>query len=91
MAADGEALIREFYAAFARHDGAAMASLYAPDAEFSDPVFTDLRGDEPGLMWRMLTDGAEPIGSTPAAFQKHLAMEMAKWRKVVKSAGVTVE
>jgi tripartite-type tricarboxylate transporter receptor subunit TctC len=39
---------------------------------------------------RILTDGAEPIGSTPAEFQKHLATEMAKWRKVVSSARVTV-
>jgi tripartite-type tricarboxylate transporter receptor subunit TctC len=37
----------------------------------------------------MLNDGAEPVGSTPAAFQKHLATEIAKWRKVVKAAGVT--
>lgn len=39
---------------------------------------------------RIMTDGAEPIGSTPAEFQKHLATEMAKWRKVVKNAGISV-
>lgn len=39
---------------------------------------------------RIMTDGAEPIGSTPAAFQKHLATEMAKWRNVVKNAGISV-
>ena len=39
---------------------------------------------------RIITDGAEPIGSTPAAFQKHLATEMAKWRNVVKNAGISV-
>jgi ketosteroid isomerase-like protein len=33
-----------------------MAACYAPDARFSDPVFTDLRGEEPGAMWRMLTE-----------------------------------
>ena len=45
----------------------------------------------PELRERMLSDGAEPIGSSPSGFQKHLAFEIAKWRKVVKSAGVTAE
>ena len=43
------------------------------------------------LRLRLLTDGAEPVGSTPAAFQKHLAAEMEKWRKVVKAARVSAE
>ena len=54
-------LIQRFYAAFARHDGDTMAACYAPDAHFSDPVFTDLRGEEPGAMWRMLTGRAEDL------------------------------
>jgi tripartite-type tricarboxylate transporter receptor subunit TctC len=45
----------------------------------------------PDLRERMLSDGAEPIGSSPAVFQKHIATEMAKWRKVVQAAGVKVE
>jgi hypothetical protein len=36
-------------------DGDAMAACYAPDARFSDPAFGELRGSEPGDMWRMLT------------------------------------
>jgi tripartite-type tricarboxylate transporter receptor subunit TctC len=40
---------------------------------------------------RLLADGAEPAGSTPAAFQKHLADEIAKWRKVVRSAGIKAQ
>ena len=54
-------LIRRFYTAFAARDGSAMAELYAPDARFSDPVFPDLRGSEPGAMWRMLTGRAEDL------------------------------
>jgi uncharacterized protein len=54
-------LIRRFYAAFAARDGSAMAELYAPDARFSDPVFPDLRGEEPGAMWRMLTGRAADL------------------------------
>jgi ketosteroid isomerase-like protein len=56
-----EELIQRFYAAFARRDGDAMAACYAPDARFSDPVFIDLRGNEPGAMWRMLTNRAADL------------------------------
>jgi ketosteroid isomerase-like protein len=61
MAHPHEELIDRFYAAFDRCDGAAMTALYAPDARFSDPVFTDLRGEEPGAMWRMLTGRATDL------------------------------
>ena len=47
-------LIAHFYTALSKLDGAGMAACYASDARFSDPVFTDLRGQEPGKMWRML-------------------------------------
>jgi ketosteroid isomerase-like protein len=54
-------LIQRFYAAFAQLDGDVMAACYAPDARFSDPVFVDLRGHEPGAMWRMLTGRAQDL------------------------------
>ena len=47
-------LLTGFYGAFAAKDGDAMASAYAADARFSDPVFTALRGSEIGAMWKML-------------------------------------
>lgn len=47
-------LITRFYGALAKLDGNTMAASYAKDATFSDPVFTNLKGDEPGKMWRML-------------------------------------
>lgn len=61
MAHPNQDLIQRFYDAFARLDGDAMAACYAPDAHFSDPVFTDLRGEEPGAMWRMLTGRAQDL------------------------------
>jgi ketosteroid isomerase-like protein len=61
VAHPNDELIERFYAAFARLDGDAMAACYAPGARFSDPVFTDLRDDEPGAMWRMLTGRAEDL------------------------------
>lgn len=42
----------------------------------------------PDIRDRLLADGAEPVGSTPAALRSHLDAEIAKWRKVVKSAGI---
>lgn len=59
-----EALIREFYAAFARKDAEAMAACYEPDVFFSDPVFPKLRGDEAGDMWRMLLARATDLEVT---------------------------
>ncbi len=61
MSHPNDELIQRFYAAFAKHDGDAMAACYAPDARFSDPVFPDLRAGEPGAMWRMLTGRAEDL------------------------------
>jgi len=49
------ALLDGFYSAFARRDGAAMAASYAPDARFTDPVFT-VRGAQVGAMWSMLCE-----------------------------------
>ena len=61
MAHANEELIDRFYTAFGARDGAAMSALYAPNARFSDPVFTDLSGEEPGAMWRMLTGRATDL------------------------------
>ena len=52
-AAANAELINRFYQAFERRDHEAMAACYTDDAHFSDPVFTDLRGDEVRAMWRM--------------------------------------
>jgi ketosteroid isomerase-like protein len=54
-------LIQRFYAAFDRKDGDAMSACYAPGARFSDPVFGELRGEQPGAMWRMLTAQARDL------------------------------
>jgi len=56
-----DALIERFYAAFDRKDGDAMAACYAPGARFSDPVFGELRDQQPGAMWRMLTAQARDL------------------------------
>jgi ketosteroid isomerase-like protein len=64
VAEAGEQLIRRLYTAFADGDGEAMAACYTADARFSDPVFVDLRGEEPGAMWRMLTGRSKDLEVT---------------------------
>ena len=59
-----EALLREFYGAFARGDAEAMARCYHPEIFFSDPVFPSLRGAAAGDMWRMLLSRAADLQVT---------------------------
>lgn len=61
---DNALLIEDFYAAFARLDGATMAASYAPDAHFSDPAFTALEGPQVGAMWTMLCKRAADLEVT---------------------------
>ncbi len=40
---------------------------------------------------RLLTDGAEPVGSSPEEFAAFIRAETAKWAKVVKASGIAQE
>lgn len=51
-----EQLVTSFYEAFTRRDAPAMVVCYADDVRFSDPVFTELRGEHAKNMWRMLCE-----------------------------------
>ena len=79
MAHPNDELIQRFYAAFARRDGDAMAECYGPSAHFSDPVFVDLRGDEPGAMWRMLTGRSRDLVVTLQEHEADDARGRARW------------
>lgn len=57
-------LITHFYTAFQQLDADTMATCYAADVRFSDPVFSGLRGAEAGDMWRMLCKRAEDFSLT---------------------------
>ena len=37
---------------------------------------------------RLSNEGLLPQGTTPQAFEKFIAVEIAKWAKVVKAAGI---
>jgi hypothetical protein len=56
-----------------------MAACYAPGARFSDPVFTDLRGEEPGAMWMMLTGRAKDLRVQLAAHDADDSRGSAHW------------
>lgn len=71
--------ITDFYEAFARSDGDAMATAYAPDATFSDPAFVGLRGEQVGGMWRMLTGRAKDLRVEFSAVQADDATGSAHW------------
>ena len=59
-----EALLREFYAAFAARDAERMARCYHADVFFSDPVFPRLHGQDASDMWRMLAGRATDLEVT---------------------------
>jgi tripartite-type tricarboxylate transporter receptor subunit TctC len=45
----------------------------------------------PDVMDSLVGDGGEPVGSSPEQLAHHLNSEIARWRKVVKAAGMKVE
>lgn len=45
----------------------------------------------PDVAESLTGDGGEPVGSTPEQLTRHLEAEIARWRKVVKAAGMKVE
>ena len=51
MSADPKEVIERFYGAFAAKDADGMEACYHPQVSFSDPVFTDLHGEDVMRMW----------------------------------------
>lgn len=43
----------------------------------------------PEMKARLLTNGADPLTSTPAEFAVYLRDDVAKWKKVIETAGIT--
>lgn len=54
-------LIHTFYTCFQHRDAEGMVACYAPDVQFSDPVFQDLRGPRAGAMWKMLCERGKDL------------------------------
>jgi tripartite-type tricarboxylate transporter receptor subunit TctC len=45
----------------------------------------------PGVRDVLVKSGAEPVGSRPDEFARHLKLEIARWGKVLKAAGIKAE
>ncbi len=54
-------LLKKFYTCLQHRDYEGMYACYAPNAIFSDPVFTHLEGKEIYAMWRMLMERGKDL------------------------------
>ncbi|GAB3263720.1 nuclear transport factor 2 family protein [Chitinimonas naiadis] len=75
-------LIERFYTAFQQKDWATMAACYHPEVQFGDPVFPDLRGPEPGAMWRMLLESATSLQVSFSEVSGDAGQGSARWEAV---------
>ena len=73
------ASIRRFYDALDRHDAAAMIACYAPDATFSDPVFSALDAAGVAAMWRMLCARGKDLHVVSSDVEADAAKGRAHW------------
>lgn len=71
--------IRDFYTAFQARDHVGMAACYHPAVRFSDPVFTDLHGDEARAMWHMLCDQGKDLKVTLSDVDADSDRGTARW------------
>jgi ketosteroid isomerase-like protein len=72
-------LIQRLYDAFSAADAEGMAACYHAEAHFSDPVFPDLRGAQPGNMWRMLLSRSTGLDVTVSAIEADDDKGKARW------------
>lgn len=63
----------------------------APDTveKLSTTLATSVKSGE--LNGKLVALGFDPVGSTPAEFQKRIADEVSKWREVIKRGGITAQ
>ena len=60
------------------------------------PILTKLNGaivealKQPDVANRLAADGSIPVGSSPEQFQAHIKSEIAKWKRLVKEANLTL-
>jgi tripartite-type tricarboxylate transporter receptor subunit TctC len=47
--------------------------------------------NRPDVHERIVADGSEPVGSDPEEFRKFMAIDLAKWAKLVKESGAKLD
>ena len=68
----------------------APAKLPAPlTARLHDEIVKII--NEPKIRERIMSEGAEPVGSTPEQFRAYLNADVAKWAKIVKASGAKLD
>jgi len=66
-------------------------------AKLPKPILTRLHQEfvtiikQPEIQQRILSEGADPIGSSPEEFRKFMLADLAKWEKVVKQSGAKAD
>ena len=45
----------------------------------------------PDVVSRLAPDGGEPVGSSPEELRQFIINDIARWRKVVKDAGIKLD
>ena len=56
-----EQIVETFYKAFAKRDYVTMNKFYHKDAQFSDPIFQYLEGNQIKAMWHMLCEAGKDL------------------------------
>ena len=80
----------------AGYDYVGWYGLLAP-ARTPQPVVDQLNAEvnkilkDTGVVTKLAADGAQPVGGTAAQFAEFIKVEIAKWAKVVKSAGIRAD
>ncbi|MBL7994590.1 nuclear transport factor 2 family protein [bacterium] len=82
-----EKVIETFYSAFQKRDALAMKDCYDDDAEFSDPVFQNLKGKHVSAMWRMLCERGKDLKIEFSDIQADEHAGKAHWEAVYTFSG----
>jgi tripartite-type tricarboxylate transporter receptor subunit TctC len=66
-------------------------------AKMPEPIVAKLHADlvrilnSPDVRERIVSDGSEPVGSSPEAFRQFMQADTARWAKLVKESGAKLE